>query len=683
MREELPYRAELDGLRAVAIILVVGYHAGLPGFGGGFVGVDIFFVISGFVITRLLWQERSAAGLISWPNFFARRVRRLAPAALVMFVVLLVPAWLLLSPWGERQAFAKSLLAALSSTSNLYFWKPAPVAYFSTDVPTPLLHTWSLSLEEQFYLALPIAVLTVTWLAGRLKRDLRLTLLWGAVAMTLGSLVLCMLITPGHQVAAFYAPVTRAFEFGLGVAVALSGVSLAGRSRWVAMLGGALLLGAPLVWVPSTASFPGVWALVPCLGAASLILAGSDAVLNQALGVRPLVEIGRVSYGWYLWHWPLLTFAVVWNVGPLSRSMSASVVLVALAIAFISYHGFEQRFRRLAVPHVVPRPWRSLISGAAAVGVVAALAMGLGLDAKWFGSEEASWSDERRMMVDQPSVPAVCLDQPEDLLPSGGRCELIPYVLGRPTVVLRGDSHAWQYIPALTTLAREHRGVNVVAWIREGCPPAEMTDDEVRAVEAALRARGPAGALEGWHECIEFNEAAAQDLDVLAAESPSLRILAAGRWPIYAGVTPLNLADRSVITMAGLDVINAETDFLRTGLGHLMGHVDALDGVAMIAGPIPELLRPAPACLTSRWRTFSCDVARERTDRYLAPIRALLEDLAQQHPGTQVTDPMPSLCDDAWCRARSDGVTNYLDDDHLSATRSRLLADEFAPLFAP
>ena len=352
-------RVDIQGLRAIAVLMVVLFHAGLP-IPGGFVGVDVFFVISGFVITAMLHRQRLQEGCIRLRTFYWRRFKRLTPALSLMISVTLILSVLILSPLGSQQIAAKTAIGAMLLLSNV-------VVAFTTggyfDAPAeanPLLNTWSLSVEEQFYLVFP-ALLVLGWvLAARWSRlrSAPVGIVGGIAAVSLALVVLESLgFVPdfGQSITNFffYSPFTRAWEFAVGALLALL---LTKRSRRISirsrnilgMLGLALLASSGWL-INSFTTFPGKWTLLPVVGTLLLLLAGSDqgSTVSRLLGTKPMVKIGDWSYSIYLWHWPLIVFAtILWP-------FSTYAPIIALALSFLpaiaSYHWVEQPLRQRTI----------------------------------------------------------------------------------------------------------------------------------------------------------------------------------------------------------------------------------------------------------------------------------------------------------------------------------------------
>ncbi len=295
----LKYRADIDGLRAVAVLSVLAFHIGLSRFGGGFVGVDVFFVISGYLISSIIFADINASRF-TITGFYERRIRRIFPALVAMLVVASVVAVIYLLP-GELVDYAKSLLAATGSASNVYFWSHS--GYFASPTSKPLLHTWSLAVEEQFYISFPLFLLLV-------RRFWPQRLRTAVVALFFLSFVSSCVVVSRNADTAFYMPYTRAWELLLGTLLSLN-IFPRLRLAWtrnVATLTGIGMIGWSVLFYSQETLFPGASALLPCVGSALIIWAGEGgtSLVGSALSWRPVVFIGLISYSLYLWHWPVI-----------------------------------------------------------------------------------------------------------------------------------------------------------------------------------------------------------------------------------------------------------------------------------------------------------------------------------------------------------------------------------------
>jgi len=344
------FRPDVEGLRAIAVALVVLYHASLPGVSAGYVGVDVFFVVSGFVITGLLLRERIATGRISLLNFYARRVRRILPAATLVTVVTVLATYQLLGAYAGPLA-ADDARWTLLFSANIHFANLA-TSYFAADQPpSPLQHMWSLGVEEQFYLVWPILIGLIALRARRA----RAVLLCAAVALVViiaASYAYSIHETPRDPSLAFFSPFTRAFELGLGALVAVAGPALRrlppGLSPWLGLAGIIGVVGSGVLIEEGT-EWPGALVLVPTAATAMVIAAGGirDATLvARSLGSAPLRWLGSRSYSLYLWHWPVLTIAAQRAGKPeLALSQTLPLVGAAIVLAELSYRFVENPIR--------------------------------------------------------------------------------------------------------------------------------------------------------------------------------------------------------------------------------------------------------------------------------------------------------------------------------------------------
>ncbi|MDO8358720.1 MAG: acyltransferase family protein [Devosia sp.] len=363
----IAYRPEIDGLRAIAVLAVVGYHYGLP-VPGGFAGVDIFFVISGYLITSLLARDL-AAGNLSILSFYDRRIRRIVPALLLVMAATSLAGFVLLWP-GDYASLGWSALYSAFGAGNIYFFLNTGYFDQAADLQ-PLLHLWSLGVEEQFYLVWPLLLLA----AGRLTRS-RMALLGLAAAILVASLAYAISILPLDPKAAFYLPTGRAWELALGaVLVFLPRPALPALLRNLAAAAGLVLTMGWLFVLNDSMPFPGLAAVPACLGAALLILACEQpTAVGAALSFGPLRFVGKISYSLYLWHWPILVLYRHFNEGH-PPAAPALIVLAGLAVgvSWLSFRFVEQPFRRRAWAG-----WKAISAGLAAAMFIAAIGAGLG-----------------------------------------------------------------------------------------------------------------------------------------------------------------------------------------------------------------------------------------------------------------------------------------------------------------
>jgi peptidoglycan/LPS O-acetylase OafA/YrhL len=459
------FRPDIEGLRAIAIALVVAFHVGVPGLRGGFVGVDVFFVLSGYLITGLLVQEMRNTGRLRILTFYSRRIRRLLPAAAVMLVVVLAVVSVLLSP-DERQLYSRAAFAASTYLSNIWFQMNYS-DYFSHAIErNPFLHTWSLAVEEQFYLVWPL-LLVLTFRISRSTRALAIVML----AVSAVSLTGCLWMTAKTPQSAFFSSPARAWEFGIGglaALIPLTTVARFGKTARVLGVVGLLSILAAATAFNSDTPFPGTRALLPVLGTAAILISGVAASpvggALTMLTARPFQYIGRLSYSWYLWHWPMLVLGalLVPSLDLLGRTVLA---LVALGISAVSFSVIESPIRLSRF--LAPRPLAT-IGLAAAITVVTT---GASRFAK--GSAVAAANTPEQRAIDD----ARAFTPP--MLSAGGCFLRIPDTRSgdctfgdrdaSTTIVLFGDSHAAQWFYAFDAIANAERW-RLIVLTKMGCP---------------------------------------------------------------------------------------------------------------------------------------------------------------------------------------------------------------------
>jgi peptidoglycan/LPS O-acetylase OafA/YrhL len=691
------FRPDIEGLRAVAVLAVVLFHADVPGVGGGFVGVDVFFVISGFLITGLLWREASGTGTVRLRNFYGARARRLLPASATVGVITLVASAALLPLLQARSAFDDGITSALY-VSN-YWFAMHGIDYFAASLPpSPFQHYWSLGVEEQFYLVWPALIIGTAWLVGRTRRRSRAdaqrstspyVVVLAVVAAV--SFALSLAITYVMPAVAFYSLPTRAWQLAAGGLIALT----AGQWRRLPALAAAPIGWAGLAVILLACNrfsaftlYPGTAALLPVLGAALVIGAGCAAPLKgcgRVLALSPMRAIGRVSYSWYLWHWPVLVLAPALLGHPLGLAGRVAAALISGALAVITLRFVENPLR------FGDRVRRSARSSLAVGGVATALAVGVGLvlllvvptpigrgpvatrltvaaapvpagsdidayDAA-VGHAFAQVQAAVAAAAELRAVPST-LDPPladaarEQQLRSSDSCLRTPFQTGQPecamgdtasaaTVALVGDSHAAMWKPAFEQIAAQrHWRLEMLA--RSSCP---LLDLDIR----------PPVLHRKYTECEQWR---GQIFDRLQAEHPRLIVLS--MWRRYGVGYGTGSGFRAYDSAWTDSITRLVQQLRRTGAKVLM------------LGPTPDPRTNVPICLSGHLDDASACALPKSTAVNQPGIAA--EATATQVGGGQYANLTELFCTADRCPVIVGSTLVYVDWSHLTLEYSRVLA---------
>lgn len=656
----LAYRSDIDGLRAVAVLSVVLYHAFPALLPGGFVGVDIFFVISGYLISSIVFKAL-AGGEFSFADFYVRRVRRIFPALLLVIVVSLAIGWSVLLP-DEYAQLGKHAMAGLGFVANLVYWQEA--GYFDTAAELkPLLHLWSLGVEEQFYIVWPV----VAVLAWRLGRRFWLVLA-GLLAL---SFVVNVVFTPLAPVASYFLLPARAWELLAGAALAYrvhrSGPVFAnGRlADLTALLGLGLILAA-LLLVDKHRAFPGWWALLPVGGAVLLIAVGDAAAINRSvLSSRLAVWVGLISFPLYLWHWPLLSFVRIVSGDAVSHGALLAAVALAAACAWFSYRLVETPVRRGG-------SWRTV----AVLVTLSLLVMGsagniLVRDGLGFRLKDAQAKREAQALDWHAGLKAGPDCAPHLPAALHGQC-LIADPARPPTAMIIGDSHANHYYWGLSESLRQ-QGVNLAQLADGGCVPLY----------------GMSILKEGrLNDCRKVVNAA---IDHVVANPAIGTVFLGGRWMAYASGRELRdpvdyVSDETLVLPDRSDSAEmSRAQVFEAALDETLRRLTAAGKRVVFLHAVPELPFNARECVAwnpnrfvSRTPRPDCRVSRAQSDARGEEFRPLLARILAKYPQVAVFDPVPLMCDAVACYGRRDGMLLYRDDDHLSLDGSYWLGRRMA-----
>ena len=492
VRPKLAYRRDIDGLRALAVLPVVAFHIEPAIVRGGFVGVDIFFVISGYLVGGIILSDL-ADGTFTFRRFYERRIRRIVPALAITLAACTIGGWLWLFP-RELTRFGQSLLATVFSVSNLYF--AGDTGYFAAAATAkPLLHTWSLAVEEQFYVLLPLCLV---FLHRRLPRRLPAVV----ILLALASFAMSAYGAFAASASTFYLPQVRAWELLLGVILALGVIpEMTGPlSRNIAAGAGVILIGVAVLVFTAETPFPGVAALVPCGGAALILLAGrsGSSLPGRLLSLRPVVFIGMISYSLYLWHWPVVVFfeTGVEFLLPGMRSLARGSVLlgVSLVLATLSWRFVEAPFRtrQVSASRVVRLAIASGVALAAFAGIVM-LSGGLPDRYRPEVTRLASYLDPDAAPVEGPAAAPCHIRDIEGPRPSDACHQLSG---DRRDYLVIGDSHASHLIPGLSKIFPD---LDFLAAVSNGCRPLIAQPASAKPECAALMKFAFEGYLSRHH----------------------------------------------------------------------------------------------------------------------------------------------------------------------------------------
>lgn len=646
------YRPDIDGLRAVAVLAVVGYHYGPSYVPGGFVGVDVFFAISGYLITGLLATAFETQTLgYSLLDFYRRRLRRIFPAVSLVLGFCLVVGWLFLFPL-EYRSLGKHVAASAGFIQNFTLWLEA--GYFDTGaIQKPLLHFWSLAVEEQFYIFWPLAL----WIIMRRR--------WPVMASILAIAALSFawnlwLVWNGHSSAAFYLPITRAWELMVGAWLAIAHHhALPWLSKWASAQSwlGAILIALGIVLIRPEYGFPGFWALFPVVGTALLINAGPTTFLNgRLLSLRPAVWIGLISYPLYLWHWVLLslTFTIFGLTGDFTGHV-VKVILIALSfvLAWLTYRGLEKPLRR--------RKGRVATSLAIFVALLGLLGLGVyftnGMQLRPLTVvqlENASRfkSASRSPLSDQ------CMDLNEGSSFPGPWSCVLGNEQAKTWIAVMGDSHAGSMIPALNKYGHK-ANIKIVFAAQSGC---------LLLLDVFM-------GRDSGHACYKL---ARKMADKAKSNSPAA-IVFIQRWTYYSqtgDTRPDEVQDIHVVSQEDTSNPAVGMAALRHGLITTLSYYQSLNVPVVLLEDNPQQdktisglraqLRFMEHMTPGDWNETAISLAQHHRDQ--RDVNRLLEDFAAKSPMTSTLNINSALCGYEICPWVMNGKFLYYNDDHLSIT---------------
>jgi peptidoglycan/LPS O-acetylase OafA/YrhL len=653
----MTYRPDIDGLRAVAVLAVIFYHMGSSVFPGGFVGVDVFFVISGYLITSIILADIESSRF-SLLGFYDRRIRRIFPALFVVLAATSVAALVFFLP-SDLKSFGKSVFATTVFLSNMLFWRES--GYF--DAPAeekPLLHTWSLSVEEQFYVVFPLFLALIYPAA---KGRLTLVLL----PLLLGSLALSVWFVREDPNTAFYWAPMRAWELLIGAMLA---IRVLPAPRTGAVREGLAVLGITLiVWSAVTYSretpFPGASALVPCLGAAMVIqsgIGGTPPAFAKLLSLRPVVFIGLISYSLYLWHWPILVFAEYYLESELGWQKNLAAFLLMILLSAASWRYVEKPFRGR-------RPVLGRRGLFAASGALTAITAGFGVLAvatsgfpQRFPAKLAEI--ESLAQLETPELEQACFFTTLQKARAGEFCRLGADAGATTDFVLWGDSHGGALASAFHDHAARHR-VSVISAIYNSCPPLLGVT------------RHYTGST---YRCREFND---EVLRHIARSERVKAVVLVARWALSAEGKRLEREGKPTVYIK--DDLSSEISLeenrmaFKRGLERTIAALRETGKDVLLVEQIPEIGYDVPRLLAKAYvNGGDLDIVLPTTQQYSERQRyvsAVFREMEQEY-GARIVRTQDLFCADGLCGIEEDGLPLYSDDNHASRIGAARIVDK-------
>jgi peptidoglycan/LPS O-acetylase OafA/YrhL len=648
---KLNYRADIDGLRAIAVLSVVLNHAGISLFPGGFIGVDVFFVISGYLITGIIMREIDT-NEFSLAKFYERRIRRIYPALFVAIFFTVFASAMLYNADNFRD-FGNSVIATTFFFSNIHFW--TETGYFEGPAQLkPLLHTWSLAVEEQYYIVFPLLMFTLArYFKPRISQ-----ILAGIAIMSFCWDIYALQNDPSG---AFYLAHLRAWELLIGSLLALNPVSINTRPaiRNALSLMGFGMIAAPIFLYTENTAFPGFAAAVPALGTALIIYGGAEnpTFVNKLLSISPLVFIGQISYSLYLWHWPLIIFGKYYAIKKLTPPEIAGLLFATFIIATLSWHFVEKPFREKRI-----LKGRKIFTYAASVMAVAAAIGSLIYFNDGFRSLQSATKEEirkwdlpceyKKKNYEHASLPKGC--------PLGAK-------KAQPSFLLWGDSFA-RALEEGVSLSASKQNLNGQMIYSSGCAPL-------------------LGVERSEHFCVINNNAMLQYIEL----HPELRtIILVGRWTLWTEGSFYSFTEekKNVTLTDMLSESNQNETYaaiFERGLERTIRKLREMDRKVVIISEVPEIGYDVPSANFIARRTGrdingiiapSLNEFMRRNHNVLPILNAIAEK-----NNIEIVDPWKTLCNAAQCLTVIEGKPLYMDDYHLSIFGSEYIAHIYDPLF--
>jgi peptidoglycan/LPS O-acetylase OafA/YrhL len=653
--QTMKYRPDVDGLRAIAVLAVILNHLGIPGFGGGFIGVDIFFVISGYLITQLLLEEVDSTNDISLIHFYARRFRRLLPALLTVILFSLV-VWIFFFSGVERETirFIESVRWSIFGFANLYFKNNTGGYFDSPTAEMPMMHLWSLGVEEQFYLIWPIFLLI---LKKYLRFEQFLKIIIGLLIV--GALIFSeYLLKTNHLNAAFYWMPARAWELGLG---ALATQITLKRDMKLSLLGLILIAASILIITPSN-SFPGLIALPATFGTFLILLGNrNSSYVNKILGIKTLVQIGLLSYGLYLWHWPILVFTKMWllnNDNLLTTSFF--IIFMSFLLSYLTQIFVENPIRHQTFLKQSRQAWTVFL------GITASLLMML--LATWVSKNDQNFTtadDVVKKINSRSPLEPYCMNNFDYLGAEKCTVRHDQNSKNSPSILVWGDSHSTALFPMFMEFVKNNKA-NAIQYSWSGTPPLIEVKDYYQENAKTT------------DETNLFNSKVIEDLKNKVALNQKIQHSAViiAHWVQYTGKT-------YVSTRHGLTFIDHQRSHkgslivLKNGLRNSIKKLKQI-GITkvMLVLPYPEFKYAAIRCY--RRGIDQCTIPLVEIDSGRKEVSTVLTELSKEFDQVRTFDPVNYLCNNSNCTLMVDGNPIVYDDHHPSVSAAEMLGNKAA-----
>ncbi len=657
------YRADLDGLRAIAIILVIFFHAKFPGFSGGYIGVDVFFVISGFLITSILFTEYESTGRIDLLNFYSKRFKRLYPA-LIFVILASVLIYYFVFPFDKNNLsiFTKSVKYSISGLGNLFFFRKLGGYFDAAAEEMPLLHFWSLAVEEQFYVIWPLIILISKFVfTGHFNRK---TPLKKRISILLLLIFIVSFMITEHWVQlgevkkAFYMMPSRAWELAIGGLIALNYEYIRSKvlllsTTYVSAIGtiAFLIILLPAYFFDHMTVFPGINALPPVIGTALLIAIGERSFfISRFLSSKPFIKIGILSYGWYLWHWPLLSFTHKFYVEyPPTLLVNSCAVIVSLVMAQVSLSLIEAPIR-YGVFFQKFSPIKTIITTI----VISILIV--------IGSYQLNTYNQNyyepiqgraiyKQMNKRTNWKLDCINDESCLVLKSNPSK---------TIYMWGDSHAWSYSPILNRFQNNNH-INMHSLTQTSLMPLFELE----------------GYYPGNQPFHSYRNANKKVLEILNEDRLSKRLILSARWSAYLGNAPISITDK-------LSSISNELNYkkdLKKFEYLIEDTIKKLNKAnvekTLIILQFPEFRSDINKCLL---KELGCSTSTDEMQKYSINVNEIIYRVTKNKTNVRVIDPTPYFCKNNKCAQiiKKDGKYYPItyDDDHPSVWAANYLGEK-------